>query len=87
MITIILIIFAGITVGYMLHGKDLSIISKVLSITIVLLLFFLGVSVGNNSQIMGNLHTISLDAFIITLAALLVSCIVYHVFLKLYRYL
>lgn len=75
MFTVILIMMGGVAVGYLLRGKNINLVSRLIMLAIYLLLFFLGVAVGGNPQIINNLHTIGLDALIITLAAVLGSAL------------
>ena len=63
MFTIISIMFVGIGIGYVLRNLQfLQKIEKSTSLTIFLLLFVLGISIGSNSLIINNLgrfdHTI-----------------------------
>ncbi|MFI3315203.1 MAG: LysO family transporter [Rikenellaceae bacterium] len=89
MLTVVGIMLVGIGLGYLFRGKKLSFIPKVTMVSIYLLLFFLGVSVGSNPEIMDNLDTIGLDGLIITLAALagslLAGWFVYFKFFKDFR--
>lgn len=55
--------------GYLLRNKRLNRIHKVITVLIWLLLFLLGIDVGGNEAIMRGLHTIGLEAFILTFAA------------------
>ncbi len=85
MVPIILCITIGITAGYLLRNSNIAKInSKILNATIMLLLFFLGTSVGGSEQIISNFTTIGIDAFILTVGGTLGSllCIkwVYHRF-------
>lgn len=76
MFLIIGIMFGGIGIGYLL--RKIAFLQKLntsISITIYLLLFLLGISVGNNDTIMNNLGTLGLEAFLIALAATLGSVI------------
>ena len=73
MFTIISIMFTGIGIGYLL--RDLRFLQKVeksISLTIFLLLFVLGLSIGSNSL----LATLSI------LGSLLASFLVFHLFFK-----
>jgi uncharacterized membrane protein YbjE (DUF340 family) len=63
----------GIGVGYIFRKRNLSFISKVITVLIWILLFVLGLEVGSNPQIVSNLGNLGLDALIITLGALLGS--------------
>lgn len=59
--------------GYLLRNKKLSWIHRVITLLIWLLLFLLGIDVGGNQAIIKGLHTIGLEAAIITLAAVVGS--------------
>ncbi|MFI3321963.1 MAG: LysO family transporter [Rikenellaceae bacterium] len=86
MLKVVLIMLSGVAVGYLMRGKNLKFVSKIIMCAIFLLLFFLGVSVGGNSDIMDNLATIGLDGLIISVVSLSGSClgalIVYNKFFK-----
>lgn len=87
MFTVIGIMFGGIAAGYLL--RRIEILQKVgapISYTIYLLLFLLGISVGHNEDIVNNLGTLGLQAFLIALAGTLGSVLaawgIYHFFFK-----
>lgn len=63
----------GMLTGYLLRNKKLSWIHKIITILIWLLLFLLGIDVGSNEAIIKGLHTIGLEAAIITVAAVIGS--------------
>ncbi len=69
MFIIIGIMLTGMLLGYLLRNKRLKGIHKVITILIWLLLFLLGIDVGGNEAIMRGLHTIGLEAFTLTFAA------------------
>jgi uncharacterized membrane protein YbjE (DUF340 family) len=69
MFTIIGIMLTGMLTGYLLRNKKLSWIHRIITLLIWLLLFLLGIDVGGNQAIIRGLHSIGLEAFIITLAA------------------
>lgn len=73
MFIIIGIMLTGMLLGYLLRNKRLTWIHKAITILIWLLLFLLGIDVGGNEAIMRGLHTIGLEAFILTLAAVIGS--------------
>ena len=73
MFTIIGLMLTGMLLGFLLRKQKLSGIHKVITVLIWLLLFLLGIDVGGNQEIINGLHTIGLEAIIITLAAVLVS--------------
>ncbi len=67
MIPILLCITSGILTGYLFRKSGfVKHTGILLSLVIMLLLFFLGVSVGNNEQIIDNFASIGLEAFILT---------------------
>lgn len=65
----------GGVVGFLFRKREFKNISKILTGIIVLLLFLLGVEVGGNPQIVSGLTTLGMEAFIITVAAVLGSAI------------
>ena len=71
MLTVFAIMLLGIGAGYFLRRiPDIKIIGKLITCSIFLLLFFLGISVGHNEKIVNNLTTIGLQALIITMGAI-----------------
>lgn len=87
MFTVIGIMFGGIAIGYILRKVEiLQKIGKLISYTILLLLFLLGISVGSNDAIVNNLATLGVQAFLIALAgtmgSVLAAWAVYHFFFK-----
>lgn len=87
MFTVIGIMFGGIAIGYLLRKVEiLQKIGKLISYTILLLLFLLGISVGSNEAIVNNLATLGVQAFLIALAgtmgSVLAAWAVYHFFFK-----
>ncbi len=69
MFIIIGIMLTGMLVGYLLRNKRLLWIHKIITLLIWTLLFLLGIDVGGNEAIIKGLHTLGLEAIIITLAA------------------
>ena len=61
--------------GYLLRRRDLKKIHQIITLLIWLLLFILGIEVGSNEQIIKGLHTIGLEAVILTLGGTLGSVI------------
>lgn len=87
MFTIISIMFMGISIGYLL--RDLRFLQKVeksISLTIFLLLFVLGLSIGSNSLIINNIGKFGWQAIVLAtlsiLGSLLASFLVFHLFFK-----
>ena len=73
MFIIIGIMLTGMLVGYLLRSKRLSWIQRIITLLIWVLLFLLGIDVGGNQVIINSLHTLGLEAFVITLAAVIGS--------------
>lgn len=72
MLNIILIILSGVVVGYFVRKiPQVKYVGTIISMIIMLLLFFLGVSVGANEQVVKNFSSIGFDALIITLGGTL----------------
>ena len=63
----------GMLIGYLLRNKRLHWIHKVITVLIWLLLFLLGIDVGSNEAIIKGLHTIGMEAAIITIGAVIGS--------------
>ena len=72
MFTIIGLMLTGMLLGYLLRKRDLK---KVITVLIWVLLFILGIEVGGNEQIIKGLHTIGLEAVILTIGGTLGSVI------------
>ena len=75
MFTIIGLMLTGMLLGYLLRKRDLKKIHQIITLLIWLLLFILGIEVGSNEQIIKGLHTIGLEAVILTLGGALGSVI------------
>ena len=75
MFTIIGLMLTGMLLGYLLRKRDLKKIHQIITLLIWLLLFILGIEVGSNEQIIKGLHTIGLEAVILTLGVTLGSVI------------
>ena len=69
MFIIIGIMLTGMLFGFLLRNKRLSWIHKIITLLIWVLLFLLGIDVGGNEAIIKGLHTLGLEALIITLPA------------------
>lgn len=75
MFTIIGLMLTGMLLGYLLRKRDLKKIHQIITALIWLLLFLLGIEVGSNEQIIKGLHTIGLEAIVLTLGGVLGSVI------------
>ena len=62
MLKIVAIMFCGIAVGYLLRNRNLRVIPMAITLLIWLLLFFLGVEVGENPRIIEGLKDLGLEA-------------------------
>lgn len=66
---IIGLMLCGLLTGYLFRKRKLNFISRVITLLIWILLFLLGTEVGRNQMIIEGLHSLGLEALIITLAA------------------
>ena len=87
MIFIFVFILAGVFVGYLIRKTTyIKHVSSIISLIIIFLLFFLGVAVGVNKQIIESFASIGIDAFAIasatTIGSVLSAWFVYNRFFK-----
>lgn len=87
MLSIFIFILSGVAVGYLIRNRTYKQhVGSVINIIIIVLLFFLGVAVGANKQIVESFASIGLDAFAIasaaTLGSILCAWFVFHRFFK-----
>ncbi|NLY23442.1 MAG: lysine exporter LysO family protein [Bacteroidales bacterium] len=87
MLSIFLCIISGVLAGYLLRNRRfVKYVGTLLSVVIMLLLFFLGVSVGINQQVVNNFAAIGMDALILTIGgtvgSLLCAKLIYQLFFK-----
>ena len=87
MFSIISTMFLGIGIGYGLRNwAILQKTEKTISLTIFLLLFVLGLSIGSNSLIINNIGKFGWQAIVLAtlsiLGSLLASFLVFHLFFK-----
>ena len=75
MLTVIIIMFAGIVLGYIIRNRKLwvRLADKLTMWAIYLLLFLLGITIGTNEVIVKNLPTLGLKALLITMGGVLGS--------------
>ena len=66
---IILMMALGLAAGFLLRHKRMTWVAKVVTALVWLLLLLLGVEVGGNDMIIGNLHRLGLNALIIAALA------------------
>ena len=85
MFSIISTMFLGIGIGYVLRNWSiLQKTEKTISLTIFLLLFILGVSIGSNSLIVNNLGKFGWQAIVLAVSGVLGSLIAAGLVLQLF---
>ena len=85
MFSIISIMFLGIGIGYLLRNlKFLEKVEKSTSLTIFLLLFVLGLSIGSNSLIVNNLGKFGWQAIVLATSSILGSMLASFLVLRLF---
>ncbi len=88
MLTVLSILALGISIGYLIRNreKEVKYLAPITSASVYILLFLLGVSVGNNKTVICSLSSLGLKAMALTLGGILgsvfVSMIVYRFFFK-----
>ena len=73
MFTVIGLMLAGMLAGYVLRRKRLAMIQPAITVLIWALLYLLGVEVGGNEAIINSLHTLGMEAAVMTLGGTLGS--------------
>lgn len=68
MLTIIIIMFCGIALGRLLRHRKLPWLGVATNVLIWVLLFLLGIEVGNDDRIIKGIASIGLEALVIALA-------------------
>ncbi len=88
MVAVISIMIAGMVVGYFIRNREVlvKLNDKLTMWSIYLLLFLMGISIGANRTIVGNMASLGVTALIITvggvLGSLLVAWIGYRIWFK-----
>lgn len=76
MFTVLGIMISGILAGYFLRRRTfVQHVGRLISVTIIVLLFLLGVTVGANKVIMDNLSELGIQAFALSAAGVLGSVV------------
>ena len=65
MLTLVLVLVAGIGLGYVLRGKKRVDLGKVVFGAIIVLIFSMGFSIGSNSELLASLPVIGVNAIVI----------------------
>jgi len=84
MIAILLVLTAGILVGFLLVGRPAwhRFNNHSLNLAIYGMLFLLGISVGTNREVIGNLGTIGYEAIAIAIASIAGSVLISSILFK-----
>lgn len=70
MLKVVAIMFCGIAVGYLLRKRRLRVVPHTVTVLIWLLLFFLGVEVGENPQVINGIRDLGLEALWLSFAGI-----------------
>lgn len=85
MFWIVLILFAGFGVGYLIKGRVKLPTGIITMVSICLLLFALGLEIGSDKELISNLPTMGLTALSVAVLGILGSCIAVVAFSGLYQ--
>lgn len=70
MLKVVAIMLSGMAVGFLLRKRRLRVVPHAVTVFIWLLLFFLGVEVGGNPQVIEGITSLGLEALWLSLAGL-----------------
>ena len=70
MLKIVAIMLSGMAVGFLLRNRRLTLVNKAVTVLIWALLFFLGVEVGENPQVLSGISNLGLEALWLSLMGL-----------------
>lgn len=70
MLKVVAIMFCGIAVGFLLRKRRLRIVPHAVTVLIWLLLFFLGVEVGENPQVINGIRNLGIEALWLAFAGI-----------------
>ena len=76
MFIVIAFIFMGIMLGYTVRKKQTEWLSRLITVLVWMLLFLMGIEVGGNDHIMSSLPTLGVEALVVSVLAILGSCVV-----------
>lgn len=62
MLKVVAIMLSGMAVGFLMRKRRLRVVPHAVTVLIWLLLFFLGVEVGENPQVVGGIRELGLEA-------------------------
>ena len=70
MLKVVVIMFCGIAVGFLLRKRQLRVVPHAVTVLIWLLLFFLGVEVGENPQVINGIRDLGIEALWLAFAGI-----------------
>ena len=70
MLKIVAIMLSGMAVGFLLRKRRLRVVPHAVTVLIWLLLFFLGVEVGDNPQVINGISSLGLEALWLSLTGI-----------------
>lgn len=70
MLKVVAIMFCGMAVGFLMRKRRLRVVPHAVTVLIWLLLFFLGVEVGENPQVINGFRNLGLEALWLALAGI-----------------
>ncbi len=70
MLKVVAIMFCGIAVGFLLRKRRLRVVPHAVTVLIWLLLFFLGIEVGKNPQVISGIRNLGLEALWLALTGI-----------------
>lgn len=85
MFTVIIIMLCGVLAGRLVGMKCRPVVSRVVTVLIWVLLFMLGVEVGTDPRITGNVFTLGLDALVVAAGCVVGSVLLSWVMWRMVR--
>ena len=70
MLKIVAIMLSGMAVGFLLRKRRLKVVPHAVTVLIWLLLFFLGIEVGSNPQVVGGIRDLGIEALWLSLTGI-----------------
>lgn len=70
MLKVVAIMFCGMAVGFLMRKRRLRVVPHAVTVLIWLLLFFLGVEVGENPQVINGFRNLGLEALWLAIAGI-----------------
>lgn len=70
MLKVVAIMLSGMAVGFLLRKRRLKVVPHAVTVLIWLLLFFLGIEVGSNPQVVGGIRDLGIEALWLSLTGI-----------------